>query len=389
MSGMPKMLDRMAELIAIPSVSSARPDLDQPNLNVIDRLAEWAEEIGFRCEIDPIRPGKANLIARLGSSRDADAPGGLVLSGHTDTVPTDPNLWSSDPWVAKLRDDRLYGLGACDMKGFFALALEAAGRFRPEDLAQPLILIGTADEESSMSGARQLLASSRQLGRQAVIGEPTGLLPIRMHKGVMMETLRVRGRSGHSSDPKLGVNAIEGMMEILKVLKTEREALSARFCNPAFKVKHPTLNFGAIHGGDNPNRICGCCEVHIDIRPLPGMTIESTRDWLEDSLRNVLDPETGLSLEIESLFPGVPPFETPKDAPLTRFLEETTGHAAGAVAFGTEGPFFRELGLDTMILGAGDIARAHQPDEFLALSEIGPAVSLFERLIDRFCCSRA
>lgn len=384
---MSQLLERMAQLIAIPSVSSQDPGLDQSNLKVINQLAEWAESIGFRCSIDPIEKGKgkANLIARLGASRDPHIPGGLVLSGHTDTVPTNPELWSSDPWRASIRENRLYGLGACDMKGFFALALEAASRFKPRDLKRPLILIGTADEESNMSGARKLVASAPKLGRQALIGEPTGLRPIRMHKGVMMETIRVRGRSGHSSDPGLGANAIDGMLEILKALTLEREALKSRFRNPAFKVDHPTLNFGAIHGGDNPNRICGCCEVHIDIRPLPGMSLASTRNWLETSLQGILSPESGLSLEIEPLFPGVPPFETSPDSSLCQFLEDATGFSAEAVAFGTEGPFFNELGLETLILGPGNIAQAHQPDEYLSLSEIEPTLKLLEQLISRFC----
>ena len=191
----------IAALIGQPSISS--PDLrhDQSNLGVIQRLAEWAENLGFRVEIDPVGPGKANLIATLGASRSADQTGGLVLSGHTDTVPCNPELWSSDPFTATERDDRIYGLGSADMKAFFALILEAAARFDIKDLQRPLVLLGTADEESSISGARQLLAQQRRLGRQAVIGEPTGLKPIRMHKGVMMESITVHGRAGHSSNP--------------------------------------------------------------------------------------------------------------------------------------------------------------------------------------------
>ena len=153
---LPDLETRIRQLIGEPSISSPDPRHDQSNLGVIHRLAEWAENLGFTVKIDPVSPHKANLIATLGASTSEDIEGGLILSGHTDTVPCDPALWSSDPFSAVWRDDRIYGLGSCDMKAFFALALEAASRFRKEDLQRPLVLLGTADEESSMSGARQL-----------------------------------------------------------------------------------------------------------------------------------------------------------------------------------------------------------------------------------------
>ena len=385
MHQIPPLTERMAQLIGSPSISCADPKLDQSNLGVIHHLAEWCESLGFMVEIEPVAPGKANLIATLGPVTSGAVPGGLVLSGHTDTVPCNPDLWASDPFKATVREDRLYGLGSCDMKGFFAIALEAASRFQAKDLKEPLILIGTADEESSMSGARQLLASSRQLGRKAVIGEPTGLQPIRVHKGVMMESIRVKGRAGHSSDPSLGANAILGMHQVISALMGLQEEFKARYRHPAFKVDYPTLNLGAIHGGDNPNRICGHCETLIDIRPLPGMTIENIQVLLEERLSGLFPQGNGLEIEIQPLFPGVPPFETPADAELTRYLENVTGREAGAVAFGTEGPFFNALGLETLILGPGSIDQAHQPDEFLSLSDVEPGIHLFENLIGRYC----
>lgn len=385
MHQIPSLTERMAHLIGSPSISCADPKLDQSNLGVIHHLAEWCETLGFNVEIETLAPGKANLIATLGPVTSGTVPGGLVLSGHTDTVPCNPDLWHSDPFKATLRDERVYGLGSCDMKGFFAIALEAASRFKAKDLKEPLILIGTADEESSMSGARQLLASSRKLGRKAVIGEPTGLQPIRVHKGVMMEAIRVKGRAGHSSDPSLGANAILGMHQVISTLIALQEEFKARYRHPAFKVDYPTLNLGAIHGGDNPNRICGHCETLIDIRPLPGMTIETIQALLEERLLGLFPEGNGLGIEIQPLFPGVPPFETPADAELTRYLETATGREAGAVAFGTEGPFFNALGLETLILGPGSIDQAHQPDEFLSLSDVAPGISLFENLIGRYC----
>jgi acetylornithine deacetylase len=376
----------IAALIERPSVSSSDPRHDQSNLAVVDLLAEWAEALGFGVEIQPVSEGKANLIATLvgGSEASANA-GGLVLSGHTDTVPCNPELWGSDPFRAAERSGRIYGLGSCDMKSFFALALEAAAQFDRKDYRQPLVLLGTADEESSMAGARALLKERRQLGRYALIGEPTGLSPIRMHKGVLLESITVRGRSGHSSDPALGANAIEGMQAVLKELLLLQLELRQSHRNQAFAVDYPTLNLGSIHGGDNPNRICGCCETQIDIRPLPGMDLDELHQHLVDRLRPVLTGYSGLSLEVRRMFEGLPPFETPADQPVITAAESVSGRVAGAVAFGTEAPFLDRLGLQTVVMGPGHIEQAHQPDEYLPLEHIPKGVAMLTALIEQFC----
>jgi acetylornithine deacetylase len=378
----PNTLSMIRALIGQPSVSCTDPRYDQSNLPVIALLAEWLETMGFAVEIRPVTPNKSNLIATLGHSENQ---GGLVLSGHTDTVPCNPDLWTSDPFVATERDGRLYGLGSADMKSFFALILEAASRFDPKRLRQPLVVLATADEESSMAGAKSLLAQNARLGRYAVIGEPTGLRPIRMHKGVMMEAITVKGRSGHSSDPSLGANAIEGMQAVLAELLAFRAELKARYRNPAFKVDYPTLNLGSIHGGDNPNRICGCCETQIDIRPLPGMDLEALHRTLAERLAPVLVGYPGLSLEVRRLFDGLPPFETPADSEIVRSCEKIAGQDSDAVAFGTEAPFLSRLGMETVVMGPGHIEQAHQPDEYLPLAHIRPAVDILSRLIDKFC----
>jgi len=384
MSGrFPAVLDMLRALIARPSVSCADPRIDQGNLSVIELLADWLDHAGFAVQVLPVGEGKANLLASLGSAVE---PGeGLVLAGHADTVPFDEGAWSSDPFTGVVKEGRLYGLGSCDMKSFFALALAAAERFQAKDLRHPLTLLATADEESSMSGARALLNRGLKPGRYAVIGEPTGLRPVRMHKGVMMECIRIHGHAGHSSDPSLGANAIEGMQAALGELLTWRAELQARHRNPLFKVAVPTLNLGAIHGGDNPNRICAHCETLIDIRPLPGMSLEGLRVAMHDRLAAVLVAYPGLRLETPPLFEGVPAFETPAEAEIVRACEALSGHPAEAVNFGTEAPFLSMLGTETVVLGPGDIEQAHQPDEYLALDRVTPTVDLLEKLIDRFC----
>lgn len=379
----PGIREMLGELIATPSISSVSPAWDRSNEAVINHLARWLGDLDFRVETMPVAdaPGKLNLIATRG-----EGPGGLVLSGHTDTVPFDDQRWQSDPFALTESGDRWYGLGTCDMKGFFPLALEAAWRTQGQDHSEPLVILATADEESAMGGARALIEAGRPKARQAVIGEPTELRPVRMHKGIMMERLVFRGQSGHSSNPMLGRNALEGMNEALTRILAYRDELQRDHRHPGFRVDYPTLNPGHIHGGDNPNRICAECELHFDLRPLPGMDPVGLRRSILERVRPVAE-QRGLSCTFEPLFDGVPPFEEPETARLVGICERLTGHPAEGVAFATEAPFLQQLGMETLVLGPGSIDQAHQPDEFLALSQIEPMVTILTGLIEQ-CCSK-
>ncbi len=382
---LPGVKELIGDLVAIPSVSSVDEAMDMANQPVVDRLAEWLETLGFAVEQVPVpgQPGKANVIGTLGSGS-----GGLVLAGHTDTVPYDEHGWRSDPFELHEANGRLYGLGTCDMKAFLALALEAARRYRAEDLNAPLIILGTADEETAMSGAKALVEAGRPRARHAVIGEPTGMRPVRMHKGMMMEAIRVVGHSGHSSDPSLGANAMEGMHRVIAELLAWRGELGRRHHEPAFGVPVPTLNLGFIHGGDNPNRICASCDLGIDLRPLPGMDRDELRGEMRDRLSRAVNGN-GLKVVYETLFDGADPMETAADAPIVRAAEALTGHSAEAVAFSTEAPYLAALGMDVVVLGPGDIEQAHQPDEFLELDRVQPTLDMLDSLIRRFCVEKA
>ena len=382
MAANPDVIAMMRALVAQPSVSSADPRYDQSNLQVVELLAEWLENLGFAIRMQPLSATKANLIATLGEPREA---GGLVLSGHTDTVPCDEQYWSVDPFKLSERDNRYYGLGSADMKSFFALVLEAVKDYRAKDCKQPLILFATADEESTMAGARALVREGIKEGRYAVIGEPTNLQPIRMHKGVLMESIRIHGQAGHSSNPKLGANAIEAMHEIIAALLSWREELQARYRNPAFEVQVPTLNLGSIHGGDNPNRICSKCDIAIDLRLLPGMELEELKQRLRARLQPIFAARPAFRLEVNSLFEGVPSFEVSEQAHIVKTCEAHCGKRSGAVAFGTEAPFLSQLGLETVVMGPGCIDQAHQADEYIAMEQIKPALGLIRHLVERYC----
>ncbi|MDG9884004.1 acetylornithine deacetylase [Pseudomonas sp. GD04058] len=380
---LPSLKDQFAALIAAPSVSCTQPDLDQSNRAVIDQLATWLGDLGFSCEIQQVTPGKFNLLASFGSG-----PGGLVLAGHSDTVPYDPQLWKTDPLKLSEDGDRWIGLGVCDMKGFFPLIIEAVRPLLDQPFRQPLLILATCDEESSMSGARALAEAGRPLGRAAVIGEPTGLKPIRLHKGVMMERIDILGRSGHSSDPSLGHSAMEAMHQVMGALMDLRQQWQREYHNAQFSVPQPTMNFGCIHGGDNPNRICGQCALEFDLRPLPGMDPQVLRAAIRGKLAPLAEQHQ-VKIDYAPLFPEVPPFEQSADAELVQLAERLTGHVAEAVAFGTEAPYLQRLGCETLVLGPGDIACAHQPGEYLELSRLEPTVRLLRGLIEHYCLSPA
>jgi acetylornithine deacetylase len=378
---LPSPVEMIRQLIATPSVSSPDARFDQSNRGVIDLVAEWAEGLGFEIRIEslPGESGKANLIATLGTGE-----GGLVLSGHTDTVPFDAERWVGDPFVLTERDDRLVGLGTADMKGFFAAALHAIARVDAKSLDRPIRLLGTADEESTMDGARALADAGERLGDYAIIGEPTGLRPIRKHKGVFYVQVTVGGRAGHASNPALGVNAIEGLQRVLPALEAWRDAVGRRHHDDDFAVPTPTLNFGRVTGGDSPNRICAECSLHLDIRLLPGMERSAVVTELEGVVANALaggewTHEVGAVGGYANAFGG------PSDAAFTSDVETLCGCSATTAMFGTEAPYLAELGLQTLVLGAGDIAVAHQPDEYVTISAIERATDVYANLIQRYC----
>ena len=384
---LPSFPDMLTQLVAAPSVSSTSPDIDRSNLRVIEHLANWLNDLGFRTDIMPLpnRPDKANLIATLGGEVN-DGMGGLVLAGHTDTVPFDEALWQSDPFTVKDHQDRYYGLGSCDMKGFFPVAIEAAATFTQQKLSAPLTIVATSDEESSMAGSRYLLECGKPKADYAIIGEPTAMQPIFAHKGISMMTIKLEGASGHSSDPSLGANALDAMHCVMSELIALRKELAASHQNAAFAVNVPTMNLGCMRAGDNPNRICGHAELQIDLRLLPGMDSEEVHAALERRIKAVV-ANTGVSLQLHKAYPPIPPFQSNPDGELLGMLSRLSGNQPGTVAFGTEAHFMQTLGMETVVWGPGSIDQAHQPNEYLDTAQLSPATDTLRQVIQKFCVS--
>lgn len=377
----PEFMESFAKLIAIPSISSIDPSLDQSNRVITELLGNWLEDLGFLVEILPVnqQSDKVNLVACLGTGE-----GGLVLSGHTDTVPCNPEYWQQDPFKLTEKDNCLYGLGTSDMKSFFSIVIDVLAKMDLKKLRQPLYVLTTADEESTMSGAQALVDTGRRFGCQALIGEPTGLVPINMHKGILMESIKLTGQSGHSSNPSLGNSALEGMHTVISALIAWRNKIQQTYIDTNFKVPVPTLNFGSIRGGDNPNRICAECVLTVDLRLLP----EMEHNLIKSELHQVVNQSvagSGLAVNIEAIFNGVPAMHTDANAEIVRLAERLSGHSASTVAFGTEGPYLNSMGMETVILGPGDIEQAHQANEYLALERIKPMMDILTGMIGQIC----
>ena len=381
MTKLPNFSQSLSQLIACPSISSTQPSWDQGNKQVIQLLATWFEQLGFSIEIQavPDTSNKFNLLAKLGSGE-----GGLLLAGHSDTVPFDENRWQSDPHKVVDQDDKFFGLGTCDMKGFFAFVLQVCKNLDASKLKKPLYILATADEETTMAGARFFAKSQAIKPDVAIIGEPTNLVPVVMHKGHMSHRISVEGKSGHSSKPSLGVNAIEIMYKVIGQLLELKESFSHNYENTSFDVPAPTLNLGAISGGDNSNRICGHCHLDIDLRSLPGMDDTDVISWLSDALKPLAESYPG-RITFAELHPSSPSFEQKKPSTFIDIAEEISGHSCCAVNYATEAPFIQQLGCQTIVLGPGSIDQAHQPNEFLAHSEIEKTEVLLTRMIQHYC----
>ncbi|MDD9338218.1 acetylornithine deacetylase [Providencia heimbachae] len=377
---LPAFIEIYRQLIATPSISATDSHLDQSNKALIELLGGWFETLGFSVNIQPVPEtrDKYNLLASIGGGN-----GGLMLCGHTDTVPFDDGRWSKNPFELTEHDGKLYGLGTADMKGFFAFILDALRDLDLTKLKHPLHILATADEETSMAGARYFAANTTLRPDFAIIGEPTSLQPIRAHKGHISNAIRITGQSGHSSDPDRGVNAIELMHESISHLMALRNTLKERFNNPAFMIPYPTMNFGHIHGGDAANRICGCCELHMDIRPLPGLTLQDLDELLNEALEPVKTKWPG-RLAIESMHPPIPGYECPTDHKMVAVIEQLLGQKADTVNYCTEAPFIQAL-CPTLVLGPGSIEQAHQPDEFIDMRFIEPTRQLISQMVEHFC----
>lgn len=354
------------------------------NREIADFICDYLDRPGVRISRHPTADGaKLNLVIATGPDGGSE---GLVLSGHMDVVAAEPEGWDSDPFTLTRRADDWVARGAADMKGFLALAVNRLAAADPRRLRRPLALVLTHDEEVGTLGARRLAEEwSEPLPTAAIIGEPTSLRVLRMHKGHLRLRLELAGRAAHSGLPHLGVNAVEAAGAAIAALADLRRRLERE--RPAYgeffpEVPFVTLNVARVSGGGAINVVPAACTVDLGLRLLPGMS----REAMIDRVRDAVATAAGAVPCTLTVLGESPPMVVPEDAPIHRLLCAELGQQASYSApFATDGGWLRRLGLDCVLWGPGSIGVAHRPNESLPVGEFARAGEILSRVVGRVC----
>lgn len=377
-----RTLELLERLVAIDSTSAV------PNLPVLDVCEEVLHGVGAwtRRVPSPDEDGKAGLLARIGP----DVDGGVVLSGHTDCVPVAGQPWTTDPFALVERDGVLVGRGATDMKGFIAAALAAAPTFAEAPLARPLWLLLTWDEEIGTVGAGPMTEALLQETTPAcvIVGEPTSMRPVVAHKGVRSLSVVVHGRDGHSSKPALGANAVVAAARLAAHVDDVAARVRREGGDDLFDPPETTFNVATLRGGQAINIIPRRAELTFEYRPVPaddgwGLADEIVA-WARAELlpgMRAVDESCRIEVTRGTVVHGLAPEagggtgaagRVTDAGAAERLVRDLTGFTgeAGTVPFGTDGGWHQEAGLSTVVCGPGDIDQAHQPDEFIAPSQL-------------------
>jgi acetylornithine deacetylase len=376
-----ELLDR---LVAFPTISR------DSNLQLIDFVESYLADCGIASTRVPNGDGtKAALYAHVGP----DVAGGVVLSGHTDVVPVDGQAWDSDPFTVTEKDGRLYGRGTCDMKGFDALALWAMGQAAQRGVKRPLQIALSYDEEVGCTGAPPMIDHmvSHGLPRAStvLVGEPSMMKIVTSHKGAVGYRIHVRGFEVHSSLAPTGVSAImmgARLIDWANQINAANAAATPSDLAAQFYPPYTTLHVGTISGGTANNITARDCRFVLDIRLVPGEDIAMWENRLNAKIAEIMAdmqairPETFISAE---KFFHVPSLVPERDGSAEDLVRRLTGeNASGVVSYGTEAGQFQESGYSAVICGPGDIAQAHQPNEYVSVDQFQQGQVFMSRLVD-------
>jgi acetylornithine deacetylase len=379
----PSTTDILAALVGFDTTSR------NSNLALIGWVSAYLDGHGVPYRISLDATGlKANLHATIGPP----AAGGVALSGHVDTVPVDGQAWTTDPFALARRGGRLQGRGATDMKGFVACALAAVPGLLAAGLRRPVHLLLSYDEEVGCLGAQRLVQDLDAGGLRpalCIVGEPTLMQPVLAHKGRLAARVEVRGRSGHSSDPARGVNAVHAAAEAVAWLAGEARRMAAEGpFETGFDPPHSTVHVGVMQGGTSLNMIPERASFEVEYRGIPATDRDAELDRLrthaaaviEPAMRAV-DPAAGFTATVLN---DVPALSLDPSHELAGLVRQLTGsNSTGKVSYGTEAGVFQAAGIPSIVCGPGDIAQAHQPDEWIAESELAACDGFIRRLAAR------
>jgi acetylornithine deacetylase len=364
--------DLLAKLVAFPSVVGA------PNGAITAWIADYCRAHGATVEVLPGPEGdRCNLFATVGPRDKA----GYILSGHMDVVPAGEAEWSSDPFTLRSEGDRRYGRGTTDMKGFLACALAALPKLVASNLSRPIHLALSYDEEAGCRGVPHLIAALPHLCQKplaAIIGEPSRMQAVRAHKGKAAVRLEVIGRSGHSSQPHLGLNAVHAMAGVITKAVAYGELLAEGPFDHNFEPPYSSLQVGVIAGGQAVNIIPDRCTADIELRAVSGTSPLSLLETVKAELEALQAQDFRTIWHELSAYPAL---SLAEDSPLAGLLAELTGKVTlAAVSYGTEAGLYQQAGIEAIICGPGDINRAHRPDEYIALGELHACQQMMEAL---------
>lgn len=358
-----EMLDRLVGFASVVGTS---------NETLMQFVAEYLCAHGATCHLLKGPEGdRVNLFASIG---DASLPG-YILSGHVDVVPATEPEWRADPFVMRREGGRLIGRGTCDMKGFVAAVLASVPELRRLTLSAPIHIALSYDEEAGCRGVPHLLAALSGLCAPpagCIVGEPTGLAPVLAHKGKAALKLLAQGRSGHSSRPDQGVNAIHALVPVLAAAVRQAQALETGAQDRRFAPPYSSLQIGTLQGGEAVNIIPERAEAVIEARAIAGVDPMALLAPVEAAMG------VGITAEWISSYPAL---ALAADHPLAAMTAEISGQTPqGAVSFGTEAGLFQMAGIPSIICGPGDIARAHRPEEYLLEDELAAAARMVLKL---------
>ena len=375
----------LSTLVAFDTVSH------KSNRALIDWVSDYLDGLGVAVSTLPSADGaKANVFATIAPDGVRQKGGGILLSGHTDVVPVDGQVWQSDPFRLTAADGRLYGRGACDMKGYIACVLAAVPQMLAAPLSRPIHLAFSYDEEIGCFGAIDLIDHMAADGirpAMAFVGEPTSMRVVNAHKGSCGMKTKVTGLACHSSRTDQGVNAIYGAMDIVDLLRRRADALAADPDSVGlFEPPYTTINVGIAQGGSARNTVAGDCLLLWDIRATREGMVATVRGEVEAAVADRILPalrerHAGAAIDIETLFDIPPLLPQPNSAAeaLARQLAGTG--AACSAAFGSEAGLFQQAGMPCILCGPGNIAQAHAPDEWIAETELAACLAFLDRLV--------
>lgn len=370
-----RALDILEKLVGFPSV------VGTPNGEIVEWIADYLRSFGIRAHVLHGPEGdRANLFATIGPD---DRPG-YILSGHMDVVPAADAGWNSDPFLTRIEDGRIYGRGTTDMKGFLAAVLAAVPAMVSRPLSRPIHLVFSYDEEAGCRGVPHLLARLPDLCTSplgAIIGEPSGMKAILAHKGKAAARLTLKGRSGHSSRPDLGLNAIHAMTEVQQAAVAAAETLTQGPFEAEFEPPYSSLSIGTISGGQAVNIIPELCSIELEARAISSANPEALLQPVRAAAEKLAAKGFGVDWQTLSSYPAL---LLPPTSPLAGLLQDLTGcEPLAAVSYGTEAGLYQRAGMDAIICGPGDIARAHKPNEFIETGELAACQVMIEALGDR------